>query len=196
MGSNFPSKQIPFKKIKKNLKKINLLSIGTDWERKGFKKTILVNEEVNKLGVNSFLNIVGPNIKNYGKNVKKVIIHKFLDKNHPIESLKLKRLFLKSHYFILLSKVEAHGLVLVEASAFGLPKIVNNIGGMTSLVKNNKDGLVFKINESPKKIARKIVENFCKSKKYKYYSKNSYQFYKNLLNKRSITNNLVKIMES
>ena len=196
LGSNFPKEKILFKNSRVKFDQLNLLSIGVDWDRKGFAKAILVNQELNKLGIKSCLNIVGLNNRLHKGETKNVNFHKFLNKNHPQESSKLKKLFLKSHYFILLSKAEAHGLVLIEASAFGLPKLINNIGGMTSLVRNKKDGLIFEVNTNPKTIAKQIKNNFKSTRKYINYSKNSYKFFNKSLNKKSIIKALIKIIKS
>ena len=132
-------------------------------------KAINVNNELNKLKIKSELTIVGVNPKSNRSLPKNTKIIGFLDKKDNKELEKLKKLYLNSHFLIHLSNAEAFGLVLNEASAYGLPIIANNIDGIKYVIRKNYS-LFF--NPSCKaKIIAKQISQLCKNKsKYKSFS--------------------------
>ena len=94
----------------------------------------------------------------------------FLDK--MIQNFKkLKDIYFDSHYFILLSKAEAFGLVALEAASFGLPLILNNVDGM-KYVADKKYCLFVNKYSNLKKKAKKILKLELSAKKYKQLSYN------------------------
>ena len=124
-------------RIKNKKKLIKLISIGVDWDRKNMTKSVEVAKELNKKKINCCLTIVGAKPpKNFLK-PEFVKIIPFIKKNNKKNILKLRKLYLSSDYFILLSKAEAFGLVIQEATSCGLPLILNNIDGM-KYVANKK----------------------------------------------------------
>ncbi len=197
-GCDMPS--ISKKKLDNKLKKrintlknkVKLLTIGTDWQRKNMDKAINVNNEINKLKIKSELTIVGVNPKSNRSLPKNTKIIGFLDKKDNKELEKLKKLYLNSHFLIHLSNAEAFGLVLNEASAYGLPIIANNIDGIKYVIRKNYS-LFF--NPSCKaKIIAKQISQLCKNKsKYKSFSLESHSSSK-LNNWNSISGRLNKIL--
>ena len=78
----------------------------------------------------------------------------------------------------MLSKAEAFGLVALEACSYGLPLILNNIGGM-KYVADKKYCLFVNENSNPKKIATEIIKIETITNKYEKLSYNSYLSSKN-----------------
>lgn len=61
------------------------------------------------------------------------------------------------------SQTEAFGLSVVEAMSRGVPVIANNVGGISEIIKHNRNGII--INEiSPEKLAREVL-SLSKNKK-------------------------------
>ena len=160
-------------RIKNKKKLIKLISIGVDWHRKNMSKSIQVASEINKRGIKCCLTIVGASPpKNFLKpNFIKII--PFMSKNNQKNIFKLKKLYLNSDYFILLSKAEAFGLVIQEATSYGLPLILNNVDGMKYVANKNYTIFVNK-KDSPREIASKIINLNNNLSKYKRFSFNSY----------------------
>ena len=104
---------------------------------------------------------------------KFVKIIPYLNKKIKKNILKLKELYLNSDYFILLSKAEAFGLVIQEATAHGLPLILNNIDGII-YVADKKYSLFVNKDNSPLTIASKIANLDNDLSKYKKLSYNSH----------------------
>jgi glycosyltransferase involved in cell wall biosynthesis len=160
-------------RIKNKKKMIKFISVGVDWERKNMDKSIQVIRELNNMGNKCSLIIVGAlPPKNFIK-PKFVKIIPFLNKKIKKNILKLKELYLNSDYFILLSKAEAFGLVIQEATAHGLPLILNNIDGII-YVADKKYSLFVNKDNSPLTIASKIANLDNNLSKYKRLSYNSH----------------------
>ena len=160
-------------RIKNKKKMIKFISVGVDWERKNMDKSIQVIRELNNMGNKCSLIIVGAlPPKNFIK-PKFVKIIPFLNKKIKKNILKLKELYLNSDYFILLSKAEAFGLVIQEATAHGLPLILNNIDGIR-YVADKKYSLFVNKDNSPLTIASKIANLDNNLSKYKRLSYNSH----------------------
>ena len=119
-----------------------LLFVGVDWIRKGGDKALLVASELNRVGlVKAELHVVGCDppqplpsfVKTYG----------FLSKGNREHNRLLAQLYEASDFFILPSKAECAAVVVAEANAFGLPALVTNVGGMSTVVINEKNGRAF-----------------------------------------------------
>ncbi len=159
------------KRIDRQNHQIRFLSIGVDWNRKNMEKSIHVVKELNDLKLNSKITIVGAVPPVNFKVPNFVNIVPFLDKKKLYDLNNLKKLYLNSDYFILLSNAEAFGLVIQEAKSYGLPIITNNIDGIKYITNKNYT-ILNKRNETPKKIATKILS--INKKKYSELSKKSY----------------------
>ena len=190
------SKKVFKNKLKKRVKtldsKIQLLTIGTDWQRKNMDKAIKVNNELNINNISSELTIVGINPKSSSLLPKNIKIVGFLDKKNNKELQKLKKLYQNSHFLIHLSNAEAFGLVLNEASAHGLPIIANNIDGIKYVIRKNYS-LVFDPSCNEKIIANQILQLCKNNSKYKSLSLESYYSSK-LNNWNSVSRRLNKLL--
>ncbi len=192
-GSNLKNnKKINFNKSKKNY--LSLLSVGVDWERKGMEKSINITKYLNKIGIDTKLNIIGGNNKK--KFPKYIIQHGFLDKNIKKDYLTLKKLFISSDIHILMTIKEAAGVVFAEANSFGLFNITNDVGGVRGMIKNNINGKLFKINDDHKKIAKYISKIFKDKKIFKRLKKNSYKYYIKELSWNANSKKIQKILLS
>ena len=123
-------------------------------------------------------------------NLKNIKFFKYLSKKNKNELKILKKLYENAHYFILLSKAEALGLVFLEAASFGLPIITSDTGGIKSVVRNN--GIFFN-KKKPNQNFSKFKKINSKQKNYKKLSLNSYDFY-NLNSWKKISKQLRKIL--
>ena len=144
-----------------------------DWERKNMAKSIQVIENLNTLKIRSKIFIVGCQPPKKFKSQKYVKLIPFLNKNDTNDKKILHKLFLKSHFFILLSKAEAYGLVINEATCYGLPIITNNIDGLKYVAKT-KYSILNDINSKPSEIALKIASLNNNLRQYKNFSNKSY----------------------
>ncbi len=163
-----------FKKDKKINKITKFVSVGVDWKRKNMDKSIEVIKQLNIKGCPSKLIIVGAKPPENFYYPQFVEIIPFLSKTNKSEFRKLKKIYYNSDFFILLSKAEAFGLVLQEATSYALPLILNKVGGM-EFVSNKKYSILVDKELSAEKIAIKIMSLIKNPKKYKKFSYNSYK---------------------
>ena len=197
-GSNFEEnlnkknilKIIKLRKISKK-EEIKFLSIGVEWHRKGMEDAIKIIGLLNKKGYNCSLSIVGCYPPKNTKIFKFVKLHGYLNKEIISQKNKLKKLYTNSHFFILMSKAEAFGVVFNEASSFGLPSIAANVGGISSVLDDNSAIIVDK-NENLKVIVNKILKVLNNTALYQKKSIASYSRYQNKNNWNIITKKLLK----
>lgn len=107
----------------------HLLFIGVDWQRKGGDIALEAMRRLNLVGINTTLTVVGciaPN-KDSDSNVR--VIPK-LDKRLAADRMQLKELFLTSDILLFPTRRDASPIVVSEASAFGLPVIAPDVGGL------------------------------------------------------------------
>lgn len=151
-----PNIDVPEKIIKKDYsKEIKLLFLGVDWERKGGDIALQTTEILHKKGYPVKLMVVGC-IPPKTSPVMEVI--PFLNKNNPEDYAKLKKLLLESHLLLLPTRAECYGIVFCEASAYGLPSITTDTGGVTSIIKNGINGFALPLSANADEYAIKIEE--------------------------------------
>lgn len=112
---------------------VNILFSGVEWERKGADIAIDTVKELNRKGVEAKLFLVGikeENIPEKYKNISCVDYIGFLNKNIPEQYQKLITIMGRCNLFLLPTKAECAGIVLCEASAFGLPIFTFDTGGL------------------------------------------------------------------
>lgn len=116
-----------------------LLFIGRDWQRKGGDIAFQTLLELLHRNINAELTIVGtvppPHIHH-----EKLTVIPHLDKNYPQHRQRLNQLLQQSHFLLLPSRAECYGIALCEANAFGLPVLTTAVGGISTIVKNGRNG--------------------------------------------------------
>jgi glycosyltransferase involved in cell wall biosynthesis len=100
-----------------------------------------------------------------------------LDKNSKNGRTTLVHLYMRAHFFILPTRAECMGISLSEAAAFGLPLIATDTGGVSTIVKNGKNGILLGYNDSPVFIAMKIYELWKNKEKYRAMCMESRNYY-------------------
>jgi glycosyltransferase involved in cell wall biosynthesis len=166
----------------RSLTECNLLFIGVEWKRKGGNLAVKIAEELNILGLKTKLHIVGLN-KIPIKNPPDFIInHGFISKSTKEGNDRLNKLFALSHFLLVPSIAEAYGLVFCEANSFGLPGISTNVGGISTIIRNDVNGKMFSLDSEVSEWCNYILENFTEHSKYMDLCLSSFNEYKNRLN--------------
>ncbi len=134
-----------------------MLFLGVDWERKGGDiayETLVALEEDHL--INGFLTVVGceppPCVKHERLNVVG-----FLDKNDPLQAKLLIDLIMESDYLLLPTRNECYGLVFCEASAYGLPSISTNTGGVSGVVSEGENGFLLPLKARGREYAEVVA---------------------------------------
>ena len=152
-----------------------ILYVGSLDKRKNFDFIIRVFEKVNYINPSVNLIVIGNGNKKYvdysfnqvNSKVRKKIIH-----IKSVNNKCLKYIYSNSNLFLLPSKYEIFGMVLLEAMYFGVPVITSENGGSTTLINNHNNGVILNsfdellwVNE-----IKKILNN---NELAKYYSRNA-----------------------
>jgi glycosyltransferase involved in cell wall biosynthesis len=118
-----------------------LLLLGVDWERKGGPLALATLKALLEGGIDAELLVCGCEPP-AGVNHPSMRVLPFLRKDNPAQALELRRLLLTSTFLIVPSKAEAWGFVFGEASACGLPSVTRDTGGVSSVVRDEVNGLL------------------------------------------------------
>jgi glycosyltransferase involved in cell wall biosynthesis len=174
-----PSQETILAKKKSN--RCRLLFLGVEWDRKGGDiafDTLAKLEEMKLPGQLTVCGCVPP--KRYTHPDLKVI--PFLNKNIPAQRAKLHELLLSSDFLLLPTRAECFGMVFCEASAYGLPVITADTGGVTGVVKSGENGYVLPYGAFAADYARVIYEIFCDERRYDELVRSSRAAYEERLN--------------
>ena len=136
---------------------LHILFLGVDWERKGGDIALKTCKLLNDNGIKTTLHIVG--IKNLDDEVAKLPFVDnigFLNKNVPQEYKQLLNIISSCHCLLLPTKAECAGIAFSEASAFGLPILTYNTGGISNYIIDGENGYALPVNSTKLDFYRKI----------------------------------------
>jgi len=182
MGANMDD--IPSAQVLKERKKSDecgLLFIGVDWVRKGGEIAFETMIELQKMEIPTKLVVCGCVPPEEFQNPHLEIIA-FLDKNDAEQRKELEKLFLQSDFLILPSRSEAFGIVICEASAYGLPSIATITGGIPEIIDSGKNGFLMPLEAGGLKYAEQIKEIYQDPQKYHKMEISSRKTYDEKLN--------------
>lgn len=146
-------------KNKSKLNGKNLISVGRLEIEKGYSDLIDVFSLVHKVYPDWKLNIMGDGSlkEELQRKINKlnltdsIILHGFRDSKY------IEKELLKSSIYLMSSTTESFGLVLIEASSFGLPCIAfTSASGACEIIKDNWDGYLIE-NRDKEKMAKRII---------------------------------------
>ena len=166
----------------KDKKMCKLLFVGVDWFRKGGDIALEVTKELNQMGLNTELLVVGCQpiinepIPSYVKTLG------FIDKYTEQGLNQLSKLFCESHFLIMPSRADYSPHVLCEANSFGLPCLATNVGGIPTLIKDNLNGRTFSLDASVSEYCNYIVPLMDSYYEYKKLAHSSFNEYQSRLN--------------
>jgi glycosyltransferase involved in cell wall biosynthesis len=134
---------------------LKLLLVGTYWYNKGadiaFNTMLLLREK----GINASLTVVGCEPPG---NISHEHLHiiPFVDKNSPSGIRQLWELFRSHHFFILPTRFDCTPIVFCEASAFALPILSADTGGVRGHITEGVNGFLIPYEDKGEAYAEKI----------------------------------------
>ena len=139
-----------------------LLFLGVEWERKGGGIALAAFRLLQQKALNPVLHIIGC-VPPHDLSKEPAIINiPFLDKNKPEDFKQLHNIFLHTDFLILPTRAECAGIVFCEASAYGIPSIATDTGGVTTYVKKGINGFTLPVEAGGEEYAD-IIEHLCKN---------------------------------
>ncbi len=141
-GANFENvPSLEAVQAKKKSERCQLLFLGVNWERKGGDIAFQTLLKLEEMGVQAHLIICGCTPPARLSHERMTVIP-FLNKSDPAQRVQLERWFETSDFFFLPTRSECYGMVFCEASAYGLPVITTNTGGVSGAVTNGENGFM------------------------------------------------------
>jgi len=139
---------------------VRLLLVGRDWFAKGGPFVLEVLQKLRALGVNARLSVIGATLppNDMGDHVD---VYPNLDKSKPEDLATFERLFKTSHLMVQPS-LESYGFAFCEASAFALPSLCLNRGGIP--VWDGINGHALPVGSSPQEFAE-LIQTYIKAPK-------------------------------
>lgn len=158
-----------------------LLFIGVYWESKGGSIAYNCLVELLKLGVNAELTICGCIPPAEFKHEKMNVIP-FINKNSDEGMQKLYDVFMNHDFLILPTRFDCTPIVICEASAFGLPALIANTGGVAGHLHEGKNGYLIDYNDTGLGYAKKIQEIYSNQEQFNALKKSTRDEFDTLLN--------------
>jgi len=159
-----------------------LVFIGKDWEIKGGDKLLEIYQILKDDGFPCTLTIVGSGNKEIDIDCDGITVYHFLDKSKPSDLEKLCNILSESHFLVLPTKFDAFGIVFCEASAYAVPSIAADVGGVSQAVKEGKNGYLLPADATAADYAEKIKTAFNDREGYLKLRQSSRHEYETRLN--------------
>ena len=158
------------------LEPCRLLFVGMDWERKNGDAAVALAGELNRHGLPTILTVIGKGPKKKWPDYVHFIGN--LNKEKPYDQRTLSMFYAQSHFLLLPTRAEALGRVLMEATAYGVPCLVTDVGGTSSYIANNENGHLFPSDERFVPMAADyIMDVFASVDKYRNLARNAHSIY-------------------
>lgn len=185
-GANIVENEIPeFEQVIRTKKSdtCTLLFLGVDWDRKGGALAYKTLETLLSMNIPAELLICGCIPPSDFTHAHMKVIP-FLDKRNPDDRKTMYSLLRSSSFLLLPTRAEAYGIVFCEAAAFGLPSISTNVGGVTGVITEGKNGYCLPYHSNGQDYALLIRELWEDEQRYCRLSQTSREEYEMRLNWR------------
>ncbi len=193
-GANIPAPvAIDIDEFKNDVCK--LVFVGRDWINKGGNKALAVYSLLRSQGFPCELTIIGcePIYKVEDAGVKVI---PWLDKSVSEDLLRYDQIMRESHFLILPTEFDAYGIVFCEASAYGVPSLAPNVGGVSQPIREGVNGFLFSPHATAQEYADKIKQTFQDKEMYRSLRKSSRREYETRLNWSVWAKSMNKIMDA
>lgn len=180
-GASVDTKE--FKKQNHGASVVNLLFVGVEWERKGGEIAVECTKLLNEKDPSKkyILHFVGCNPP-YAINDEHIKFYGFLNRNIPEQAQKMISLREQADLFILPTRAECAGIVFCESSAYGIPSITFDTGGIADYVIDGENGYRLPMGSTANDFANKILSILADSGKLEYMQQKATEMYKARMN--------------
>ncbi|MBA3680807.1 MAG: glycosyltransferase family 4 protein [Bacteroidetes bacterium] len=172
-----------------------ILFVGVYWENKGGDIAYNAFKLLLEKGYNVSLTVLGC-IPPAQFSHPKMDVISFIDKNDPKGQEELNTIYKQHHFLILPTRFDCTPIVINEASAYGMPCIVSNTGGVAGHLKEEKNGFLVDYSDKGKGYAETISRLIDHPAEYTELRKETRKLYDELLNWNNWTSQLKKIIEN
>lgn len=180
-GANLETYPRP-EELKQGPNKIcRLLFLGVEWERKGGQIALDTFYSLQKRGIPVQLTIIGclPPVPVTNKDISVI---PYINRNKKKEAGQLQWIIRNSDFLLVPTRAECAGIVFCEASAYGVPSITTDTGGVTTNVTNGVNGYALPFTATAGDYADKIEQLFLDKERYQALSLSSRKKFEEELN--------------
>ena len=163
-GANIPTPQNYSIDIAMDI--CRLIFIGKKWKDKGGDKLLQAYKQLKSEGFPCTLTIIGSTPEDEQEEDENLTIIPFLDKSKKEDLEKLCKILSESHFLVLPTRFDAFGIVFSEASAYALPSIAADVGGVSQAVREGKIGYLLPPDATANDYAEKIKTVFNDKENY------------------------------
>lgn len=167
--------------------KIKLLFIGKQWGRKGGDIVFAVTKALHAMGQNVELNFVGCEPPAGTEIPPYIKCHGFISKRTPEGLTKMLSLLHDSHFLFLPSRAEACAIAFCEANAYGLPVLTSYVGGISTVIKDDVNGMGFSLEAKPAIYCKYVIDVMSDFTRYENLALSAFNEYQTRLNWRVAT---------
>lgn len=158
-----------------------LLFVGVNWEQKGGDVAFETLVELERMGLRTTLTVVGCKPPARFRHPR-MRVFEFLNKNIPEEGRQLQDLYQDASFLILPTHADCFGIVFCEASAYGLPSLAPNTGGVPGAIRDGVNGFLLPRDARGKEYAIKIQQVLSDASAYQALRASSRDEYQERLN--------------
>lgn len=175
---------------------LELLFIAVDWERKGGPLVSQLVLELRARGVRCGLTIVGADPAASGGALPPgTKITGFIDKSSVAGAGEFRECLRRASFLLLPSRAEAYGVALCEAGAYGVPVVTSDVGGITTIVRDNVNGRAFGVSSTPGEYADYVAGVWRSPEVYRRLAEGARHEYEARLNWRTAASSFVRILQ-
>lgn len=158
-----------------------LLYMGKECYRKGYDIAYKTMAYIREKGIPVKLVAVGcsPPQEFIDEDVEVI---NYINKNTAEGLKQFDRLMVNSDFFLLPTRAECMGIAFSESSAYGLPVITRDTGGVTEVVKDAVNGYALPFESDHKVFGEKIISIFNSRNEYAKLVKTSREYFEKRLN--------------
>ena len=161
---------------------LRLLFVGRHWERKGGDIAVETVRLLRKAGLPATLDVAGCSLPSKYRNFEWINAHGSLEVSNSSKTEQLSYLFSRTHFVLVPSRAEAYGLTFCEANAFGVPAVASATGGISSIIIDQRNGLLLPKEADPQAFANAIEAAFANPDRYRTLCSQSFTEFEQRLN--------------
>ncbi|SRR6266487_109004 len=150
---------------KKRSDRCRLLFVGVDWQRKGGAIAFETLVKLEEMDIQAELIVCGC-VPPASFSHERMKVLPFLDKSDERQYQELQKLFMTADFFLLPTRQELFGFVFSEASAFGLPAITTNTGGVPGAIREGETGFMLPLSAGGAEYAKVIARIYQDEQRY------------------------------
>jgi glycosyltransferase involved in cell wall biosynthesis len=174
---------------------VKLLFLGKHWDRKGGDIVFKVAKALHAAGQPVELNWVGCSLPKTIEIPAYIHCHGFISKRTPAGIEKITRLLSSAHFLFVPSRAEAYGIVFCEANAFGLPCLTSFVGGISTVVQDNINGMTFALEAPAAAYSDYIIQLMQNYNEYEKLALSAFHEYETRLNWKTATTAVTQLIQ-